>query len=132
MKRLAQGVALLAAVVALTAVGCALFFGPSAEELTEIRGTLTQGEDVLVLDVRSPEEFAENHLEGAVNMPHGQVGERLDEVGPTSRHVIVYCKSGVRASWAADTLREAGYTHVQNLGGISNGPEVGLRILEIP
>jgi len=130
MKRFAQGVAFCVALVALSALGCALFYGPSAQELTAIRGTLDQDPDALLLDVRSPEEFAAGHLEGAVNVPHGQVEARLDEVGPTSRRVIVYCKSGVRASWAADTLREAGYTHVENLGGIGNGPEVGLRIVE--
>ena len=117
--------ALLAATVS---IGCALFFGPSSQELATIRSTL-DGEDVLILDVRSPEEFAEEHLAGAVNVPQGEVEGRLDEVGPTDRRVVVYCQSGVRSGWATSTLRDAGYTQVHDLGGIDNGPEVGLEIV---
>lgn len=115
----------LVILLGLIPLGCALFFGPSAEELETIRGTLAQ-EERLVIDVRSPEEYAEGHLQGAINIPHGEIGERLDEVGPSERDVIVYCASGVRSSWAASTLRDAGYTHVHDLGGIGNGAEVGL------
>jgi len=61
----------------------------------------------LLLDVRSPEEFAKGHLPGAVLIPHDQLADRLDEID-RDRWVLVYCRSGARASKAQDILEEAG------------------------
>ena len=61
----------------------------------------------LLLDVRTPEEFAEGHLPGAVLIPHDQLAARLDEID-RDRWVLVYCRSGKRASTAQDILEEAG------------------------
>lgn len=69
----------------------------------------------LLLDVRSPEEFAEGHIEGAVNVPFDEVTARLAELGPSSRPVVAYCHSGRRSAIAATALRGRGYT-VWDLG----------------
>ncbi|GAB2662887.1 rhodanese-like domain-containing protein [Arenimonas aestuarii] len=61
----------------------------------------------LLLDVRSPEEFAQGHLPGAVLIPHDQLAARLDEID-RDRWVLVYCRSGKRASMAQDILEDAG------------------------
>lgn len=61
----------------------------------------------LLLDVRTPEEFAQGHLPGAVLIPHDQLAQRLDEI-EKERWVLVYCRSGARASKAQDVLEEAG------------------------
>jgi rhodanese-related sulfurtransferase len=61
----------------------------------------------LLLDVRSPEEFARGHLPGAVLIPHNQLASRLDEI-PGDRWVLVYCHSGKRAGMAEDVLEGAG------------------------
>lgn len=62
----------------------------------------------LLLDVRSPEEFAAGHLPGAVNIPHDQVAKRLSEVDK-QRWVLVYCQSGRRAGIAEGVLADAGF-----------------------
>ncbi len=62
----------------------------------------------LLLDVRSPEEFAAGHIPGAVNIPHDQVAGRLGELDK-SRWVLVYCRSGRRAGTAEDALAQGGF-----------------------
>jgi rhodanese-related sulfurtransferase len=71
----------------------------------------------VLLDVRSPAEYASGHIPTAVNIPY-------DTIGPNSlaadkgELVITYCVSGRRASIAETTLRSLGYTNVVNFGGI--------------
>lgn len=63
----------------------------------------------LLLDVRSPEEFAAGHVAGAVNIPHDQLASRLAEVEAADRPwVLVYCRSGKRADSAEAVLARAG------------------------
>lgn len=66
-----------------------------------------------LIDVRTPEEFAAGHVEGAVNIPVDQVGNRLAEiknlVAGTDNPLVIYCRSGNRSAHAARTLRAAGY-----------------------
>ena len=61
----------------------------------------------LVLDVRTPEEFAAGHVPGAVLIPHDQLAARLGEIG-RDRWVLVYCRSGRRAEAAEKVLADAG------------------------
>jgi phage shock protein E len=74
----------------------------------------------LLVDVRSPAEFAAGHIEGARNVPVGEVGQRARELGPTHRPVIVYCASGTRSAIAKRALVRAGFARVYNLGSMSN------------
>jgi rhodanese-related sulfurtransferase len=72
----------------------------------------------LVLDVRTPEEYAAGHVPNAINVPHDQIEARLAELearknGP----VVVYCKSGRRAGIAAEALSKAGFTNLLHLTG---------------
>jgi phage shock protein E len=77
---------------------------------------------LVVLDVRTPEEFAEGHVPGAVNVPHDQVGTRLGELQSLKdKDVVVYCRSGRRAGMAADVLQQAGFTRLQHLEGDMQG-----------
>jgi rhodanese-related sulfurtransferase len=71
-----------------------------------------------LLDVRSPEEYSAGHIDGAVNIPVGELSQRLGEL-PRDRGVVVYCQSGMRSARAASVLREAGFSNVHNLGGMS-------------
>ncbi|WP_437720837.1 rhodanese-like domain-containing protein [Sorangium sp. So ce861] len=79
----------------------------------------------LLLDVRTGEEYADRHIEGAVNIPIGELKGRLAEIerltGSDKRTpIVVYCASGRRAQQAKDVLLEAGYERVTNLGGIDD------------
>lgn len=62
----------------------------------------------LVLDVRTPEEFAAGHVPGAILIPHDQLPARLGELD-RSRWVLVYCKSGRRAGIAEELLVKEGF-----------------------
>ncbi len=72
----------------------------------------------LILDVRSSAEYAEGHLDGALNVPHLELRARLDEVHALAggRAVGVYCAAGVRAYLATRILRSEGF-EARNLSG---------------
>ena len=74
---------------------------------------------VLLLDVRTQEEFAEGRIPGAVLMPYDEIAARFAEPD-RARPIVVYCRSGRRSAVAAQTLRSMGYTNVADFGGISN------------
>jgi phage shock protein E len=81
-----------------------------AREMVEQGATL--------LDVRTPEEFAQGHLPGARNVPVQVLAQRLAEVGSPETPVVVYCAAGGRAATATELLRRAGFRDVHCLGGI--------------
>jgi hydroxyacylglutathione hydrolase len=72
----------------------------------------------VVLDVRSEEEFRGGHLDGALNIPHTRLLERLVHV-PVGRPVLVHCQAGSRSVLAAAMLRRAGYDAVDVGGGMA-------------
>ncbi len=71
---------------------------------------------LFVLDVRTPQEYAEGHVPGAFNVPYDQLASRLADV-PRDKDVVLYCKSGRRAGIAADVLAANGYTRLSHLEG---------------
>lgn len=80
-------------------------------------------EGAVLLDVRTPEEFAEKHLDGAVNVPVDELESRMAEVdkltgGDGKKPIVVYCQAGGRAGRAKDKLVKGGHEQVTNLGGI--------------
>ena len=76
----------------------------------------------LILDVRSPEEYKEGHVPGAINIPHDQLGSRLAEIGShKNKDVVLYCRSGKRTAIAADILQSEGFSKLQHLDGDMNG-----------
>lgn len=75
----------------------------------------------MLVDVRTPEEYASRHIEGAINIPVDEIESRLADVSKdTSKPVVVYCHSGNRAGRAKKILVEHGYSQVTNLGGIDD------------
>jgi len=75
-----------------------------------------------IIDVRTPEEFKEEHYPNALNIPVDQIRERLTEVGGKNGPIVLYCASGSRSAFAARMLRSAGYTDVINAGGLDDMP----------
>lgn len=75
----------------------------------------------LVVDVRSPGEYAGGHLPDAVNIPVSELSGRLAEL-PKDRALVLYCASGARSSRAAAFLRNAGYD-VGDVGPMPNPAE---------
>ena len=80
---------------------------------THHRQLIEQG--ALLLDVRTRDEFHEGHVARAVNIPVQELAHRLGEVGPKTRPVVVYCRSGGRSAAAAQLLTQAGY-QVRDIG----------------
>jgi len=73
----------------------------------------------LLLDVRTAEEFQGGHIEGAVNIPVGELEGRLAELPPPDQPIVVYCRSGRRSGSARTLLMERGFSQVHNLGAMS-------------
>ncbi len=99
----------------LLAGGLYLKFGMRGDvDGAEARKLVADG--ARLIDVRSPEEFADGHLPGALNIPVGTLAARMGDVGPKEAPIVLYCRSGARSSRAARLLREHGFSHVRNLG----------------
>jgi rhodanese-related sulfurtransferase len=78
--------------------------------------------DLLVLDVRTAEEYAVGHVPGAVNIHYAQLPARISELPwAASRDIVLYCAVGVRAERAATRLREHGYLRLLHLDGDMRG-----------
>jgi phage shock protein E len=74
----------------------------------------------VLLDVRTREEFARGHLDGARNIPLQELAQRLGEMGPTTTSVVVHCHAGVRSKAATQMLKSAGFQDVLDIGTMSN------------
>ena len=96
----------------------------SIDDLHEKFGNLSK--DEIILDVRSPEEFSEGHIQGAKNTPHDQVNSIADEL-KSYRNVFVHCKMGGRAQRASETLEASGLTNIicVGKGGMQRWQEQG-------
>ena len=85
----------------------------------ELKTRLAQTPDLLLLDVREPHELAISALNGAKNIPLGELAARLSELD-SAREMIVFCKSGTRSTRALELLVSAGFRKAKNLkGGIN-------------
>ena len=75
--------------------------------------------DYVILDVRTPEEYAAGHIPGAINVPNESIGtEEIPTLPVKDRLILVYCRSGRRSKEAAEKLVFLGYTNVVEFGGI--------------
>lgn len=120
---------LAAALCALPLPACGSSPGADASiSGQELAQRIEAGDAPLVLDVRTPEEYASGHIPGAVNIPFDQLAGRMDELkAGKSDEIVVHCQSGRRAAMAEKTLAAAGYTDVRDLEGhMKRWKEAGL------
>jgi adenylyltransferase/sulfurtransferase len=83
-----------------------------------VKAALEAGEELLLLDVRQPEEFETARIEGSTLVPLGELEARLGELtGWRQRRVVVTCHHGMRSQSAAKLLRETGFARVESLAG---------------
>jgi phage shock protein E len=74
--------------------------------------------NLVVLDVRTPAEFAAGHVPGARNVSHDQLPAKLAELSSLKdKEVVLYCRSGRRTAIAEQTLRGAGFSKLRHLEG---------------
>lgn len=72
--------------------------------------------DIVLVDVRTPEEFRTGHKEGALNIPVDNVEQLAPQLLPDKNAVILlYCRTGKRSDKAMEILRKMGYSHLENL-----------------
>lgn len=84
---------------------------------------LDNDKDIILLDVREPDEYAQGHIPNARLMPLGTIAKQAPtDLPDRDAKLIVYCRSGRRSKMAADTLLTLGYTHVLDMGGILDWP----------
>ena len=82
---------------------------------------LSEEDDVVLIDVRTPAEYEEKHLSKAINIPNESIKDIKDHEEITKdTKIIVYCRSGARSSNSASELINMGYKNVYNLGAMSN------------
>lgn len=76
--------------------------------------------DYIILDVRTPEEYAEKHIPGAINVPNEMIDENeIKELPDKEQMILVYCRSGNRSKQASKKLAALGYNNVIEFGGIN-------------
>ena len=76
--------------------------------------------DYLIVDVRRPDEFAEGHIAGAINVPSDDITDGMPELLPDKdQTLLIYCRSGNRSKEASKKLADIGYTNVYEFGGIN-------------
>ncbi|HEX8888452.1 MAG TPA: rhodanese-like domain-containing protein [Pyrinomonadaceae bacterium] len=87
---------------------------------TELKERLDKGEDIQIIDVREPNEYAYARIPNSVHIPLGQILNRMSEIDP-ARETVVHCKMGGRSARAIEALTQAGFTgKLANLkGGIT-------------
>lgn len=92
----------------------------SAEDAMEM---MENEDNVLILDVRTEEEFSEGHIKGAVLIPDYEITEKAEElIKDKSTTILIYCRSGRRSALAAKSLSDLGYTAIYDFGGIIDWP----------
>lgn len=86
-------------------------------------GMMQDGEEYVLLDVRTEEEFEQGHIQGALLMPYDEINVlALESLPDYSARILLYCRSGRRSAIAAETLADLGYTDVYDFGGINSWP----------
>jgi rhodanese-related sulfurtransferase len=86
---------------------------------------------MVILDVRTPEEFAAGHVPGAINIPYTHLPSRISEVADAAdKDIVLYCTVGVRAEQGAERLRENGFQKLLHLDGDMSAWQAQKRPLE--
>lgn len=127
MRKILAGLLLVA--VAFSIVGCA---GEGMEEqkeqakyrritTDEAQVLMQQEQDYLVLDVRSPEEFAAGHIPHAINIPMEAFGDEPPrQLSDRNQTIFIYCVKGIRSMNVANRLAHMGYKNIIEIGGIQD------------
>jgi len=96
---------------------------PGFMPIDEAYELIASGADVIILDVRSEEEFLTGHIENAILLPVNEITARAEDVLLNKDAVIlVICRSGNRSQTAALELANLGFTNVYDIGGIMSWP----------
>ncbi|HHT97077.1 MAG TPA: rhodanese-like domain-containing protein [Clostridiales bacterium] len=86
---------------------------------TKAKEMMDENSDIIILDVRTLEEYNEGHIDGALLIPDYQLLDKAETVLTNpSATILVYCRSGRRSAIAAKNLADLGYSNIYDFGGI--------------
>lgn len=89
----------------------------------EAKERMDSDEEIIIVDVRTPEEYAESRIGDAINIPVEDIGDEQPEaLSDLEAKIMVYCRSGVRSKKAAQKLLDLGYKNIMDIGGIIDWP----------
>ncbi len=89
----------------------------------EAKDRIDSGAEIIILDVRTQEEYDAEHIEGAILIPNETITDKKPELLPDlDVEILIYCRSGNRSAQAANKLIAIGYTNVYDFGGIIDWP----------
>jgi rhodanese-related sulfurtransferase len=89
---------------------------------SQLQQLMIKDTQVVLLDVRTVEEFEDGHIQNAVNIPHKELEQRLVELAESKdTQIVIYCRSGRRAEVAKQVLIKNGFNHLDHLTGDFNG-----------
>jgi rhodanese-related sulfurtransferase len=121
-----RSLAIALACAALTVAAC----GAEATEVSEAAAVAVS--DAVIIDVRTPEEFAAGHLDGAllIDFKNPTFGDEIAKLDPSASYII-YCRSGNRSAQAATRMREIGIENITDLGSLENASaQTGVAIVQ--
>lgn len=87
---------------------------------SELHSRVTEGKEMMIIDVRAASEYEGVHIEGAINIPVHEIRERYNEIEPHAENILI-CGSGQRSSIGCSILLQKGFTNVQNASGGMTG-----------
>ena len=89
--------------------------------MNEAAKMMKDEKNYIILDARRPDEYAEGHIPGAINIPNEEIGTaEIAELPDKSQLILVYCRSGRRSKEASEKLVKLGYTNIVEFGGIQD------------
>jgi rhodanese-related sulfurtransferase len=98
-----------------------------------LKAKLDAGEQLFLLDVREPNEYANGHIEGALNIPVRSVPASVDKI-PQDKNaqIVVICASAVRSGYVVEALAFKGYTNVKHLaaGYVAGWEKAGYPVMK--
>ncbi len=112
-------------VMILVVIGLAMSFmsrgdSKSLVSYDELQQKLNDKAPIVLLDVRTQEEFDNGHIPGALLLPYDEIDKKALQVLPEKeKEIIIYCRSGRRSAIAKDSLEALGYTNVKDFGGMN-------------
>jgi phage shock protein E len=103
---------------------------PHAVEPAQARGEPAAERRVVYVDVRTPEEWAAGHVEGAIHIPHTELAARWRELDAyRDDDIVLYCRTGRRSGIAEQILTQAGFERLQNGGGLTDMQRQGVPVV---
>ena len=107
-------------VVFISVISCAQQNQPNSITMEQFKEKLKSDKELIVLDVRTPEEVAAGKIEIAINIPVQVLEQRINELKPyKSKEILVICRTQNRSAVAVNIIKQKGYNAKNVLGGMN-------------